>query len=1046
MNKRIYIVWLLAISFWLLAEKAFGAAITTADLPYLCDFEDETENANWKLNPGVEGIITENRWVIGDALAYTGRKSMYVSGDGGVSSEYAATNNMLLAYRDITLDQGDYDIAYDWNGTGYRDGKKLKGYLKVLLVNRAEGDLSCAGNNSEPQWVSTAKLQLMGEDTVLVDGDTWYHVQTRFTITRAYANKPNTRLLFVWINTDVTVKDSITSIAIDNLQLAKASQNGYPENIHVTTSLGTSTVSWEGQADEYEVLYRKKTDNEFTSIPADGNSVTMPNVEYGAYEFWICSINGEEKTIYSVFPTVYLYETDCFDALNMYNAEFEYGTWKYLRTQGIQKEIKGTKRVDYGPGDIRSRHTTHFDTTEIDPRTIVKQGLDTIAYLKTIPNNQYGSVRLGNWNSGYEYESITFHYTVESQSMAVLLIHYAMVLENPDHQAEEQPRFTLEVLNEAGDSIDTKCANVDFHAPSPKEWEDPEVQALWHVSKWEETKNGKGTTSHTVNWQDWKTIGISMEDYVGQTLTIRLTTYDCAQGGHFGYAYFTLSCERSDVDGLPWGEGSTTRMFTAPEGFDYAWFNRDDVLFTDTLSKDRFFYVQESDTNTYMCHVTYPTNKECGYWFDASAKPHNPKAEMELQWEPKDCQNGYRWWNRCHVMLTNQETGEIEDRYDKHLESCFLIMEDGTEQPVGYVDEGTLVPMPDEGGILHYGIRTGIYVNDKLYADTAWYEFEIPAIGPIETNLFDSICRGEEVFFPMDSISKRTEPGIYYDSLISEVTGCDSVVLFHLHVHEPKLAMVYDTLCMGGKYTFGNRTITTAGIYTGLFVSQETGCDSIATLHLYQAPSPKVSIRERQLCADWPVIFAVENSLYVDSMHIHVEGTRDTTEWLRRGDADVVVKLENKDVGYHNAIVYFYQPWCETVWTDTLTFGITLASENLIELHWDDMLTFLAPDINGGLTFTSYQWYQEGLAIEGATKSYYYDPNMQSDTEYTVCVTTEDGVELWVCPFTPADVDPRRQGLEFTETGTPARKVIRNGQLLIITNGHTYTAQGQLIQ
>ena len=122
MNKRIYIVWLLAISFWLLAERAFGAAITTADLPYICGFEDATENANWVLNPNINTVMTDNRWVIGDALAYPGSThSLYVSRDNGATSKYAATDNVLIAYRYITLEAGDYDVAYDWIGTGNKN-------------------------------------------------------------------------------------------------------------------------------------------------------------------------------------------------------------------------------------------------------------------------------------------------------------------------------------------------------------------------------------------------------------------------------------------------------------------------------------------------------------------------------------------------------------------------------------------------------------------------------------------------------------------------------------------------------------------------------------------------------------------------------------------------------------------------------------------------------------------------------------------------------------------------------------------------------------
>lgn len=1031
MKNRLYIL-LLMIGCLACVATSQAEPIKMADLPYFCDFEDDTENANWTLNPAINTITTQNRWVIGSALASTGENSLYVTRDGGRSNTYEATNNMLIAYRDITLEQGDYDVAYDWIGSG----NSRNGYLKIVYINRPEEDIKCIGNGVMPSWVTSAKVQLTGTMDSLVGSDSWRHVQARVTIPKAQANKSTTRICFVWVNTSAAKKDSITTIAIDNFQLAKASPNDYPSNIHVSTKLGVSTVTWEGSAEEYEVRYRKSVGGEFLTVPAEGNSVKLHNVEYGAYEFWICGKNGEDKTVYTIFPTVFLYETDCFDALNMYNAEFEYGRWGRSG-----KNIMGTDRVDFGAHDVRSRHTTHFDLTEVDPRTVIKSGRDTVACLKTVPNGEFGSVRLGNWNSGSEYESIIFRYTVDSRSNAVLLIHYAMVLENPDHTAQDQPRFTLDVFDEAGVSIDTKCASVDFHAPSGDEWDDPEVRAIWHVNNWAGESGGSSATSHVVNWQDWKTIGISVEDYVGQTLTIKLTSYDCDQGGHFGYAYFMLNCSRSDVDGLPWGDGSSTRMFTAPAGFDYAWFDRKDTEYKDTLSNERCFYVQEMDTNTYVCHATYPTNPECGFWFDASAKPHNPTAELKLLWTPDSCRNGYTWWNRCHVTLTNQKTLEKEHRYDKQLESCFLLLEDGSEIPIGYTEEGTYMPMPAEGGTIHVGVRTGIFVKDSLYADTAWYELTIPAIGPLETHLYDSICLGQSVLFPENSRYKRSEPGIYYDSLYSLVTGCDSVVMLHLFVHQPIEVTVFDTICPGSTYTFAGKDCTLPGVYKGLFTSEVTHCDSLVTLQLHVAPTPSVKLLSEQLCSDAPLTYILSDGFYVDSMRIRIEDRLDTSAYMRRDDAQMLINLRNKDIGTHTSIVQWTMPWCETVWTDTLSFGVSLSS-NVVELHFEDMLVFYSADYNGGLEVVSYQWYRNGELIPGATKSYYQEDGLDVNAEYTIRVTLADGSETWVCPFVPATLDVELLGPPDGQT----YKVLRDGQLTIVCHGRGYDLLGRPVK
>ena len=1015
----------------LVSNMAFGDAITMADLPYLCDFEDPNENANWVLNPKIEEIITGNEWVIGEAQAYTGSKSLYVSRDGGLTNIYDTTaNNVLIAYRDITLNAGLYDIAYDWIGMG----NSKHGYLKIVYANRPTSSIKCLGNGEEPTWVNDTvnTIRLTGKKDSLNNEDSWRHVEAQIEIPASQANKSTTRIFFVWVSSNKTTP-APTSVAIDNFQLAKASATDYPTNIRVSATLNGATITWDGSADKYEVMYRKKSEVEFTSVTADANSVTLNDVDYGAYEFWIRGVNGADKTVYVIFPTVFIYSTDCFDALNMYNATFEYGTWKHKNNVQVDSVV-GKEKVDYGPADIRSRHTAHFDKEEIDQHTIYTKNGITYG-LHTVPNGEFGSVRLGNWETGSEYESISFRYTVESNSRSVLLINYAMVLENPEHESVDQPRFTLDVSDANGNSIDLKCAKVDFHALTKEEQQDPKKKALWHENT---SRDG-----HAINWQEWNTIGISLTDYIGQTLTVKFTSYDCDQGGHFGYAYFTLKCSRSDVDGLPWGEGSTTQYFTAPEGFNYAWFNREDL--SDTIWTERIYLVQESDTNTYLCHATYPSNPDCGFWFDASAKPHNPKAELDWKWVPNDCSNGFVLHNRCHVMLTNQLTGEIEHRYDKHLDECYLILENGTEQPIGYDEEGIYVPMPDEGDTLRYGIRTGVYVNDQLFADTAWYDIVIPAIGPLETHLYDSICRGESIFFPAGSQNRYAETGDYTDSLKSIVTGCDSTVIMHLLVHEPVYAEIFDTICFGGSYDFDGRTLTTTTRQTTVVTSRETGCDSIVTLNLMVAPRPRTQLADKHLCGDQQLVVLTQHSDYADSIRVVVTGTLDTVApFNREPDAETRIPISNHEAGERKAIVYTYMPWCDQQFTDTLTFDVSL-SASVVEARFNNVLAFLNADYNGGLEFSAFQWYANGELIPGATGSWYYETTMDPDKEYMVEVTMEDGSHVWTCPFTYNSLK-RTQAVNLVDVGSDQRKILRGGQLIIHCNGREYNAQGKLLR
>lgn len=963
----------------------FAQAITMNDLPYFCDFEDDTENAKWVLNPGIDQITTTNAWAVGNALAYTGEKSLYVSNDNGVSNLYDPTHNVLIAYRDVKLDAGYYDIAYDWKGMG----NGTNGYLKVFCTSRRTQSISCLGNSVEPSWVTTPMVSGMDGKTMLNNGDAWQHVQARIQIPRQLAGTDDAHIFFVWVNNESPVKASNTTVAIDNFQMAKASPTGYPENIHVSTFMRTATVSWDGKADGYEILYRKKTEDTFRSVTTDTASVDLPIGErdYGAYEFWICGINGTDKTVYTIFPVVYIYRTDCFDALNMYNATFEYGSWKGVNATGVaNKTVLGRDRVDFGFDDVRSRHTTHFDTTEIDPRTITRVGKDTIS-LHTVPSGEYGSVRIGNWNTGSQYESITFRYTVDSKSNALLLVRYAIVLENPNHGAADQPRFTLEIKDANGKSVDPKCGNVDFHAPTADEWRDPEIKELWHT-----------TNGGSVNWQEWRTIGLNLEKYVGQELFLTFTSYDCDQGGHYGYAYFTLRCSRSDVDGEPWGQDAQAQEFTAPEGLNYAWFNVNDTQFKDTLSTERIFHVNAADTNKYVCHATYPTNPQCGFEFTACAKPHNPIAEIQYLWTPKDCTNSIYVRNASHVGLKNITTGEIEHDYTKQMEFAEWTMPDGTMSDSLFYN-GFSVPIPNEGGTYTYKLRTGVYINDTVFIDSTVCTIVVPEVKPMDTYIDSTICYGQAVVFPWFLGEKRTESGEYIDSLVSPVTGCDSVLHLNLTVIEPLRTELYDTICFEQSREFNGTYYRQTGDYVHTISNcATTGCDSIITLHLVRAEQPHVILQNAHICGDEQLVFMANNSEWVDSFRVVIPGMVDSVFHARQSDMQWSIPPHLVRANRYTAQVVSYMSWCDA-YTDTLSFNIDLSNQ-IVVTKFNDVFAILNEQHNGGYRFTSYQWYANGELIPGATGSNYHDPNMAHDTEYTVCVVLEDGTVLWICPFT----------------------------------------------
>lgn len=87
------------------------------------------------------------------------------------------------------------------------------------------------------------------------------------------------------------------------------------------------------------------------------------------------------------------------------------------------------------------------------------------------------------------------------------------------------------------------------------------------------------------------------------------------------------------------------------------------------------------------------------------------------------------------------------------------------------------------------------------------------------------------------------------------------------------------------------------------------------------------------------------------------------------------------------------------------------------------------------LTFTAYQWYKDGRAIEGATEQYYTEDGKLLKGEYYVQVTATDGITYKTCPLVLT-------GEEEPE----AVKCWRNGQLLLLRNGVYYNTLGQIVE
>jgi gliding motility-associated-like protein len=175
------------------------------------------------------------------------------------------------------------------------------------------------------------------------------------------------------------------------------------------------------------------------------------------------------------------------------------------------------------------------------------------------PNGSGYSVRLGNNSSGAEAEGMNYTFTIPANRNDFSLIYnYAVVMQNPNHTAKEQPKFSARVFNVTTNEY-IGCSSFNYVASLGL----PGFQV--------------SATTSSVLFKDWTPVTIKLSGYAGATIRLEFTTNDCTKGGHFGYAYVDVdeNC-LSPVLGNIVCQNDSGLNLTAPYGFSsYRWFNQD---------------------------------------------------------------------------------------------------------------------------------------------------------------------------------------------------------------------------------------------------------------------------------------------------------------------------------------------------------------------------------------------------------------------------------------------------------------------------------------
>lgn len=1015
----------------LLCTAVFG--YSQDKMPYFEGFENgNTADANgrtWKLNPGPSGNKTANKWYIGTTSAtvepYMGNGVAYISNDGGTNVHYDDTKAVTaVIYKEFTLTQSAYyDLSFSFKAGG--DDVLGGDGLQVYVVTQKMNTDNAESNSKLPFMQSGKQIDFDGKTVLALQYD-WKTVTTTFQNTL-----PNVKLVFVWQNNARADKANL-SVLIDNIQLGLTeSCGGRPTEVKVSTAGTTSTVTWKGGAEKYEVMYKARGEAKADTIKeiTNGLSCRINNMKEGVYDFYVRGISGTDTTIWSVNQDVIIFDQTAhcinFIDLNAPGTKCETGMYNNIKSDNpadVHYHDWETVTDADGDGKIDSDHGRYSDKSQHTIHFIGETDAQTGGRLKTVPDGSIASVRLGNWDTGSHAEAITYDIPLDKGSKKLLILKYAVVLNDPmtGHDPKyENPRFKLELLDEGDNVFDPDCGTADFVVGTDITASDDWVEVI-------------DTVKNVIRYKDWTTIGFNLTEYAknrDRKLKVRLTTADCALGAHYGYAYFTLDCAEAEITGFSCGD-NVAHEVSAPLGFNYEWIRESDgkVMGNDqTLTG-----LQPNDVNTYICTVSNIENPNCNFDLEVSMLPRNPKAKFATIWQPENCTDNYMLLqNISEVVTINGTTGD-------KCETFYWYVNDAAIPASEQEEDGSLKYMfPKEGGTFNIKLTAGL--ADDACQDVLDTTITIAPLEEKFSTIEKTICLGDSVKFEQ-KYYKPTKDTTYTASITRGYSGCDSTTYLKITVRQIASKDSVE-ICYGDTFKLkdfnGNiQRYTRSEVITMPYPIEGSPCDSLHTVYLTVKPGVDASVGEMpMICADdknFSVPIDIHDGSFVSySVVFDDKAKAEKFTDMENITAENVSAIEvtipdSVRPGLYNAVIKLDS---DVEDTECPPFEMNMQFEvrypaSIIQQKFNDVIAVPKKEYNGGYDIASYQWYRNASPIPDATGSYIYlgpDNELSEEDEYSVAVVLQgESTAIMSCPFTPEIKDNINEYISLSQTTVQA--------------------------
>jgi PKD repeat protein len=275
-----------------------------------------------------------------------------------------------------------------------------------------------------------------------------------------------------------------------------------------------------------------------------------------------------------------------------------------------------------------------------------------------------------------------------------------------------------------------------------------------------------------------------------------LTTYDCAEQGHYCYAYFTLNCASGELESSACGEVEYDTL-RGPEGFNYRWYKKSDK--NNTLSEEREYVISTSDTEVYCLDVIQPTQAECYYTLETQGMKRQPVADYAYEAVIENCENKVNFSDKSYIAVKN-----AEGNYENSGLSCDVLWDFGDGSTSSNANPSHYYSAI--GGT--YTVKLKASMNGKCDSIKE-FKITLPNVTDMRDSTYVTICPNDLPY----TFRKETywTTGEYTDTVPTKY-GCDSIS--HLFLEVLKDTVVYDTICSTDVYFVDGVQVKESGKYS----------------------------------------------------------------------------------------------------------------------------------------------------------------------------------------------------------------------------------------